>query len=198
MCIHLRFDYKKATQALNFFALKEGKEINKLKALKLIFFADRYHLRKFGRPITNDEYYAMKLGPVASGVKDIAENSSFLDEKEQGYASEFLISRRLDYCSRREVDERVFSESDVEALEFAWNKFGHFDEFRLADLTHLYPEWQKHEKSLENSSRIRMSFEDFFDDPIEETEKCFHLNTVQKKDLRDYLKEMSRIEAQWS
>ncbi len=39
----LKFDYKKATQALNFFAIKCGGKIDKMKALKLIFFADRYH-----------------------------------------------------------------------------------------------------------------------------------------------------------
>lgn len=28
---------------------------------ELVYFADRYHLRKFGRPITNDEYFAMAI-----------------------------------------------------------------------------------------------------------------------------------------
>lgn len=198
MCIHLKFDYKKATQVLNFFALKQGGEINKLKALKLVFFADRYHLRKFGRPITNDEYYAMKLGPVASGVKDIAENSSFLDEKEGIYREEFLKSDRYDFCSLRDIDTNVFSESDLEALEFSWNKFGQFDEFRLSDLTHFYPEWQKHEKSLEHSSRIKMFFEDFLEDPMEGFEECFSLTDEQRKDRLNYLSEMSRIEALWT
>ena len=50
------FDYKKAVQAINFFARKNGGKITKLEVLKLIFFADRYHLRKYGRPITNDQY----------------------------------------------------------------------------------------------------------------------------------------------
>ena len=58
----LFFDYKKATQALNFFALKEGGTINKMKALKLIYFADRYNLRKYGRPVRNDDYWAMGYG----------------------------------------------------------------------------------------------------------------------------------------
>lgn len=68
----LFFDYKKATQALNFFALKEGGTINKMKALKLIYFAERYHLRKYGRPVTNDDYWAMGLGTVPSGSRDIS------------------------------------------------------------------------------------------------------------------------------
>lgn len=53
-----------------------------MKALQLVYFADRYHLRKFGRPITNDEYFAMPYGPVASGAKDIAEGSIGLSTHE--------------------------------------------------------------------------------------------------------------------
>src|SRR5882724_2767190 len=66
------FSHRKATQALNFFARKAGGRINKMKALKLVYFADRYHLRKYGRPVVGDEYLAMNYGPVASGTKDLA------------------------------------------------------------------------------------------------------------------------------
>ena len=71
--MNLTFAHRKATQALNFFALSASGRMNKLKALKLVFFADRYHLRLYGRPITNDRYLAMKYGPVASSCKDLAE-----------------------------------------------------------------------------------------------------------------------------
>ena len=38
------FSYKKATQSLAFFSQKEiDNTLDKLKALKLIYFADRYH-----------------------------------------------------------------------------------------------------------------------------------------------------------
>lgn len=77
MCIHFNFDFKKATQALNYLAKKFGGNINKMQAIKLIYFADRYHLRKYGRPVTNDEFVAMGYGPVGSKTKDIAENTPF-------------------------------------------------------------------------------------------------------------------------
>ncbi len=79
MCIHFNFDLKKAAQSLNCLAKKSGGRINKMKAIKLIYFADRYYLRKYGRPVANDEYVAMGYGPVGSKTKDIAENTSFLD-----------------------------------------------------------------------------------------------------------------------
>lgn len=52
------FSHRKATQALNFFARKApGHSINKMKALKLVYFADRYHLRKYGRPVVGDNIW---------------------------------------------------------------------------------------------------------------------------------------------
>src|SRR5450756_1986162 len=74
----LSLTHRKATQALNFLARQSGGRINKLKALKLMFFADRYHLRKFGRPVSECAYYAMTHGPVASEAKQVAEDASLL------------------------------------------------------------------------------------------------------------------------
>ena len=64
---------KKGTQALNYFARKKNGKINKMKAIKLIYLADRYHLRKYGRPVVGDDYWAMKYGPVASSTLNIAD-----------------------------------------------------------------------------------------------------------------------------
>lgn len=75
---------------LNFLARQAGGHINKLKALKLVYFADRYHLWKYGRPITNDEYFAMNFGLVASATKDLAKGSDFRPDVEKQYASQYL------------------------------------------------------------------------------------------------------------
>ena len=77
------FNYKKAVYTLAYFALKEGGAINKMKAFKLIWLSDRLHLRKYGRPILNDVYFALPMGPIPSNTKDIADNSDFLAETEK-------------------------------------------------------------------------------------------------------------------
>jgi len=71
------FSHRKTTLVLNFFARESDGEINKPKALKLVYFADRCHLRRFGRPITGDEHLAIPYGPVASGAKDLTEMGDF-------------------------------------------------------------------------------------------------------------------------
>lgn len=199
MCSYLEFNYKKATQTLNFFAIQEGGIIDKLKAIKLIYFADRYHLRKHSRFITNDEYYAMKLGPVASGVKDIAEMSTFLDDEELKYAENFLkLNGKFGIESTQDNFDNVFSESDIEALVFAWEKFGAKTKYELAEITHGYPEWKKHELKLKEHSRVRMRCEDFFEDPPDNYDKCHQLDVKEKVYMREHLKEMSHLDALWS
>lgn len=200
MCIHLHFDYQKATQALVFFIKKEGGRLNKMKALKLVYFADRYHLRKYGRPITNDEYFAMPYGPVASGAKDIIELSDFLGDQEKAYATHYITPTDPPYIEARNLgDTDVFSITDIEALEFAWNTFGQYTEFELVQLTHKYPEWKKHEQSLKIHSRVTMRLEDFLEDPIEPgVDPCFPLSPEEKQDTLAELQEFAHIEALWN
>lgn len=200
MSIGLNFNHKKATQALNYFADRAGGRINKLKALKLVYFADRYHLRKYGRPITNDDYWAMKLGPVPSGTRDISSlNSEYLDDREISYSSQFIMPYDCDLMSKKPVDLPLFSESDIEALDFAWRTFGKIPEFDLAELTHKYPEWKRHKEALEINSRVHMFLEDFLDDPLEANlDRCFDLSDSQRNVRLEQLKELSEIAGLWS
>jgi len=198
----LSFSYRKATQALNFFARQDGGTINKMRALKLLFFADRYHLRKYGRPITNDEYFAMDYGPVPSGAKDLAESSDFRPKVEVDYAGQFIAPSddRLIFRSVAAVDEVVFSKTDLEALRFAWDTFRRFNPFDLAELTHTYPEWKKHEAALKSgvNSRVKMRYMDFLDDPPPGINPC-HPLTAEERDVRaDELEEMNALHALWN
>jgi uncharacterized phage-associated protein len=192
------FNYKKATQTLNYLAEKSGGKINRMKALKLVYFADRYHLRKYGRLITNDTYFAMDNGPVASGVKDIAEESDFTGRDAQNYASNYIASLSdYDLISKKPTKKIEFSKSDIEALNYAWDKFGALDEWGIVDLTHKYPDWFKHELSLKLLDRVQMDLNDFFDDPICQVDKCFELTTKDKEIRREQLEEMLYIESIW-
>lgn len=186
------FSHRKATQVLNYFARQSGGEINKLKALKLVYFADRYHLRRFGRPITGDEYLAMSYGPVASGAKDLAEMGDFLSDDERAYGAQFLAPvDRYSYRSAAEVAERTLSESDRLALAWAWEMFGHMDSFELADYTHRYPEWKRHESALvdKRETRVPMNYRDFLEDPEPGVEPCHPLNQEERIALAQGIQE---------
>jgi uncharacterized phage-associated protein len=162
----LSLAHRKATQALNFLAQQAGGRINKLKAIKLLFFADRYHLRKYGRPVSECAYYAMKDGPVASEAKHVAEESDYLPSSARSHARKFVRKvNDYDYASVADVDKAVLSETDMEALTFAWQNFGQFSKYTLRNITHHYPEWRRHERKLEEKKRVKMDYTDFFAEP---------------------------------
>jgi len=197
----LTFSYRKTTQALNYLARQAGGRINKMEALKLVYFADRYHLRKFGRPITNDEYFAMNFGPVASATKDLAEGSDFRPDVEKQYASQYLDAvSRFEYSSLAPVEEKVFSQTDLESLAFTWREFGGSDQFQLAELTHAYPEWKRHEAALSSgvNSLLKMHFDDFLEDPPAGINPCHALDARERVARRDEIADLREIHNLWN
>jgi uncharacterized phage-associated protein len=188
-----RFAYKKATQALNFFAVKQGGSSSKLKALKLMFFADRYHLRKYGRLVTDDRYFALQWGPLPSGTKDLVD-SHYHQEYTQHYLNR--VSEK-EYRSQGAVEYRVLSAADQEALEFAWENFGNLSPSQLSKLSHEYPEWVEFADILEDEEKGRkeMDITQFIEDPISNVEPCYQLNEKEKELLRRHLQEQHEIKA---
>jgi len=174
--------YKKATQALNLLARKKDGKINKMKAIKLIFLADRLHLRKYGRPIVGDIYWAMKLGPVGSLTKNVAELSS-MPKDALAYAKKYIKpadKKKQTFISIKQEDLSVFSKTDLECIEAVYDKFSDKDQFGLAEITHKYPEWIKHKKELDGGKkRAKMNYGDFFTD----TQKRDDLFTQNKSYL---------------
>ena len=149
-------DTKIVIQALHYILKKLGKA-DKLKLIKLIFLADKYHLLKYGRTITEDDYYAMKLGPVGSTVKDVLSFNDFtLSETELDYANKFLRQINQDYFAcKEELDLDMLSETDRDVLDYVVEKFGKMSSFELSEYSHKYPEWQQHEYLFENGQAKR-------------------------------------------
>lgn len=158
-----RFDEPKAIQALSYFASRaNGRKITKLVVLKLVYLADRYHLRKYGRTVLGDEYRAMKYGPVAMNTKDLIERMA-----ETGSApGKFLAVEKIpgDRIAIRPLltpDVREFSETDIEAMDSALKQLFLHDS--IVAFTHLFPEWKKHEAALQRGEpSVRMDYLDFF------------------------------------
>jgi uncharacterized phage-associated protein len=196
----LSLAHRKATQALNFLARQAGGRINKLKALKLLFFADRYHLRKFGRPVSECAYFAMTHGPVASEAKNLAEEHDSLPAAVRTYAGKFLKrTSDYDYASVAEVDQAVLSETDLEALTFAWENFGYLPKFQLRDITHQYPEWKRHERALKSGSRrVAMDYADFFAETDSDYNPCHALTAKEREVARDLFLQRQAFDQRWS
>jgi uncharacterized phage-associated protein len=183
------FNHKKAVQALNFFASAEGGTINKMKAIKLIWLSDRAHLRRYGRPILMDQYFALPYGPVPSNTKDLAEINLFSTEDEVDYRNKYLrVMDKYTIQSIHKADVNVFSQTDLTTLQNVFTEFGKLSEFELSELSHLYPEWKKHEAGLVNktATRFAMNYLDFFDDPAFGNSTIFN----ESEELKDLAKDI--------
>ncbi|HTE27593.1 MAG TPA: Panacea domain-containing protein [Flavitalea sp.] len=170
------FNYKKSVQLLNSIALMSNGTSNKMKAIKLIWLIDRLHIRNNGRTVTGDTYFALPHGPVPSATRDLLESSNFsLGEEELGYACNFISScdNRNFYKSINDVDNNVFSKSDIDSLHKIWELYGQNDQFELRDLSHNFPEWKKFESAFNGKviTRAQMNIEDFFIDAPPKVEK---------------------------
>jgi len=143
----------------------------------------------------------MNYGPVASSTKDLAEMSDFLGEEEERYAKRFIrpAESAITYTSIHDVDEKVLSESDREALEFSWKRFGRTAEFALSKLTHRYPDWKRHEAALQSNvvTRVPMNYRDFLEDPEGNIEPCYALAAKERKAIASGIDEIAAFERLW-
>lgn len=166
------FDIEKIVQVLAYIQRKTGCE-DKLKLIKLLFFADRIHLRKYFSFISFDIYIALKNGPAASKTLDVINRNEdyFLDS---GISPESLVFldkiQIIDRNTRIITEENTgyMSKVEMRVLDSVCEIFGHFPTNALVEITHDYPEWKRYEDrftSGSNSGEIIL-IDDFFKNPI--------------------------------
>jgi|RhiMetdeSRZDD1v2_1073273.scaffolds.fasta_scaffold486047_1 uncharacterized phage-associated protein len=143
--VRFNFNEAKAVEAITFIA-KRWEGITPFFLAKVLFFADRDHLRKYGRPVTGDIYIAMAEGPVPSHVYDIVKsNLDFFGDPEV-IVDAITITRNERYprlYAKREPKLDALSETDIVLLEDAI-KFCRDKSFKqLSNLTHQEPAWNQ-------------------------------------------------------
>ncbi|MBQ6911768.1 MAG: SocA family protein [Bacteroidales bacterium] len=154
-------DTKKIIQALTYLACKEDdKVMDNMKAYKLLWLADRYHLRQTGMTITGDAYYAMPHGIVPSDAKCILEKEKTKLRNPKGYKERYIDNKGPhSFMALADADLKVFSESDLEALDKVYETYGQMSAMELSEMSHNFPEWTFYsnllaDKELKNSYRI--------------------------------------------
>ena len=144
---HTRFNFNesKTVEALVFVATR-WPGITPFFVAKVLFFADRDHLRAYGRPVTGDVYIAMAEGPVPSHVYDMVKgNLDFFGDPES-VSSAVRVDRNQRYprlYAERDPNLDLLSETDVTALESSI-AFCQQRSFRdLSNLTHQETAWME-------------------------------------------------------
>jgi uncharacterized phage-associated protein len=103
------FEARKAIEIILYIANRVP-NLTKLTICKLIFFADKTSLEKYGRFISGDFYAAMPYGPVPSQTYDLIKEG--VGEKTGDFK---LVGNHI--LPLRDADREWFSESDIECLD---------------------------------------------------------------------------------
>jgi uncharacterized phage-associated protein len=141
--IRFNFDEAKAVETLVYIASAWPK-ITPFYLSKVLFIADRDHLRQFGRPVTGDAYIAMDNGPVPSRIYDIIKGALDFFGDPAAIDAALMVNEGAKYheiSAKRKANTDLLSETDLtvldNAIEFCRGKsFPH-----LSSLTHQEPAW---------------------------------------------------------
>ena len=170
-------DIRKIVQALTYLAsYQPDKMLDNMKAYKLLWLADRYHLRQTGRTITGDAYYAMPFGIVPSDAKCLLEDAHTKLKEPKGYKKKYLITDGHQYKAVAEPDLKEFSESDMEALDKVLSAYNQYDALQLSDISHKFPEWTFYKEMLkdkDSKNSYKIDLDHFFEEAPEDERHLF-------------------------
>lgn len=170
--IRFRFAPEKLVQALAFFADRGVRDLDKMKAAKLLFHADKYHLLTYGRPVIGDQYACMEYGPVPSAalnvMNDLVADDPHFPPVAKDLFDEYLTVERLFgkypvFRAIKSPDLDVFSDSDIEALEFARTNHGAKSAWELSEESHDEPSWKLANTHRLAGSSVIMDYRLFFE-----------------------------------
>lgn len=187
---------KKIIQALAYIAYQQADhKVNSMKAYKLLWLADRYHLRQYGRTITGDMFFALPHGVVPSDAKNVIEHQKTNLPNDETYRDKYIKRiGKYDYQAIIAPDMMVFSDSDQEALDKILQTYGYLDQYQLEKLSHKFPEWLACKAGLEaedapNAYKIEIDY--FFENVADDQSGLFVDDSEKISIVKDYFHEFS-------
>lgn len=147
--------------------------VDKYQVVKLLYLADKEHLNRYGRPITQEQYFALPYGPVASNAMDLLEEDrrilreAGIDELPFYVAQKRLKKKSVESVGgpKRDVNFELFSKSDIRVFDEILEKYGEYDFEQLFDLTHEHYAYLRAWNARKpQANRSPMRYEDMIDD----------------------------------
>lgn len=133
------------------YAQGRGYEFTQFSIVKSMFVADVSHIEKFGRPVTFDNYTAMKNGPVPSATYNLVRTDGRATLKAFGLRAPLWEAIPAPHLAptaykfsniRRAPDVRKLSETDRDELEQAADLVNKLGFFKVRDFTHEHPAYK--------------------------------------------------------
>jgi len=138
----IRFTFKpeKFVNAIAYF-IQQCPGVGRTKACKLLYFADKEHLLRYGRPITGDRYYRLPYGPIPTKGLNMLRGMS--TPANAALLNRWLSLEGENIRAKRRPDLTVFSKSDLRVLEEICTNYGGYSATYLSKLSHKEAPWKK-------------------------------------------------------
>ncbi len=140
--ISYRINYEKAIEALTWLAAQKPK-IDIYHVAKVLYYAEKTHINKYGRPIIGDTYIRAKYGQMPSGVRDLIKKNKWLGQQYLDLlSSSLVVDRPYDKLTALRTPKlEYFSDTDVECLKNALSKYGDLSFDDLLWVSHQEKAW---------------------------------------------------------
>ena len=140
------------------------KVTNKFNIYKILYYADKEHLHKYGKLITEDKYKRMYDGPVPSYIDDLAKRNSGIKNRFTSKINSeivFTVEEKKTILPNRKPKMEFLSESNIECLDNAIAKYGYLS---IPELDKIVKSDEPVKKTQEGSfisiENIALSFSD--------------------------------------
>ncbi|MGB8029526.1 MAG: Panacea domain-containing protein [Terracidiphilus sp.] len=157
--LNFRANGEKVVNMIAYFA-GQCTDATKMKISKLMYFADKAHLNRFGRPISGDTYIRMKLGPVPSMGLNLMRHTTYFENVSELF-DELIEVKGNEVRPLKGFNREIFSRSDISVMDETISQLGDVHALRLSDLSHDESAWKKADMNR------KIDFELLFDETAE-------------------------------
>ncbi len=134
-----RFEPLKTTQAAAHLLSLEGKVMDRLRLLKLLYIVDRELLATKGRTLTGDRAIAMNYGPVLSHTYNLMKG----EEQSPEDWNKYICSVKKKLVLLGDPGRGELSKREINKLEEVSGRYREISTSGLSAVTHEFAEWIK-------------------------------------------------------
>jgi uncharacterized phage-associated protein len=125
--------------------IDEGKFVTQMKLQKLVYFAQGYHLAKYGSSLLKEQFQAWKFGPV---VPEIYQDFKL-------YGSKLITDTASFRPAVNDTNRYQLTDTAIETINYTWEVLKDFSAMSLSSWTHLpQTPWSKVYNPGEKSASI--------------------------------------------
>ena len=147
----MRLPIPKLKAILRYFGTHTNQRfLGKTKLMKLFYFLDFTHIKKYAAPVTFDHYVNLEHGPIPSTILNLINEA--IEDLDHSILSDAVSFEKVDGIDMfrlkplREFstkDEKYFTQSELETLRAVCNRFGDKNTKFVEDVSHKEAPWKE-------------------------------------------------------